>query len=116
MTSSEARAAEVIDHVGNEPSNVIAAALATEGLLAPNLPEPETKPAGWASAPPGTNISEWAVDGLTRAATLPDGTILVHDDGLDVAEDPDTLESIALAYLAAVHAARQALEPTDATD
>ena len=38
MTSTEARAAEVIDHVGDEPSNVIAAALATEGLLAPDLP------------------------------------------------------------------------------
>ena len=37
MTSPEARATEVIDHVGDEPSNVIAAALATEGLLAPEL-------------------------------------------------------------------------------
>ena len=35
MTSPEARAAEVIDHVGDEPSNVIAAALSKEGLLAP---------------------------------------------------------------------------------
>ena len=35
MTSPEARAAEVIDHIGDEPSNVIAAALAPEGLLTP---------------------------------------------------------------------------------
>ena len=35
MSSPEARAAEVIDHVGDEPSNVVAAALATEGLLTP---------------------------------------------------------------------------------
>ena len=35
MTSPESRAAEVIDHVGDEPSNVVAAALATEGLLTP---------------------------------------------------------------------------------
>lgn len=35
MTSPEAHAAEVIDHVGDEPSNVVAAALSKEGLLAP---------------------------------------------------------------------------------
>ena len=35
MTCPESRAAEVIDHVGDEPSNVVAAALATEGLLTP---------------------------------------------------------------------------------
>ena len=35
MTSPEARAAEVIDYVGDEPSNVVAAALSKEGLLAP---------------------------------------------------------------------------------
>ena len=38
MTSPEARAAEVIDHVGDEPSNVVAAALSKEGLLSPALP------------------------------------------------------------------------------
>ena len=39
MTSPEARAIEVIDYVGDEPSNVVAAALAKEGLLAPDLPQ-----------------------------------------------------------------------------
>ena len=49
MTNPEARAAEVIDHVGNEPSNVIAAALAKEGLLMPDLPGP-THRAGMGAA------------------------------------------------------------------
>ena len=123
MTSPEARAAEVIDHVGNEPSNVVAAALSKEGLLSPDLPA-VTHRSGLGVA--GTDFpmtsGRFARVNLQNSAEYlwtmfnPGGVTLIHNRGkradakgrewpdtTDVYLTPDAAREIAYTLLAAAN-------------
>lgn len=103
MSSPEARAIEVIDHIGNEPSNVIAAALATEGLLAPE---------------PQIIRTREELDALDPDTVVTDGILTVAAGlaALYAQIGMLSLPAVVIATGDTARAARQALEDTDATD
>ena len=95
------RAAEHLDSLdrlydyasGQKPTNAERAqALADNGYLMPDLPEPKIDSDGWA---------EWDTEYVTEAQYHPEKGLWTYDDGLMVPDSPDRLREVAYIYLAA---------------
>ena len=97
-------------------AQIIAEALADEGMLLPDLPEPDGCDADglpyWGEGDYSTALTWHPCDRDVPRSQRP---LLIHST-ISPWMHPDELETEALRALAAVRAARQALEEADATD
>ena len=102
--------------MSDHTAQIIAEALADDGMLTPDLPEPDGHDADglpyWGEGDYNTALTWHPCDRFIPRDERP---LLIHSP-ISPWMHPDELEAEALRALAAARAARQALESTDATD
>ena len=101
MSNIERAAETVKTAIMEDPGTArsIAQALADEGRLAPDLPEPDRSNGTW---------TDWGgIGAMPEASVKNDGTLMVYDDGRMTEEDPKVIREIALIYLAAANLAEE---------